>query len=397
MLARALFLLLAASAVRAEDVVPQSSILLGKIRAHMVDILSHEPSYTCVQTMERMQRSAGRNFQMTDTLRLEVALVEGKEMFAWPGSKKFESDDLRNMITTGAYGNGSFALFARAVFGGNIATFTYVGEETLKGKSLVRYNYRVSQLMSGYTIRMKEHEEIVGYHGSFWADPKSLDVRRLEVFADDIPAILELGSAFNGIDYTRMPIGGSDFLLPTEAQLAMQHSNGDESKNFTRFTACRQYTGESVLRFDDFDDSGEPQDAGDTEFEVPSGLDLRISLAEDVDMDKAAAGDVIRGTLTGDLKQKGVVLAPKGSAVEGRITRVERYKESTSVGIVLTDLHASGKHASIHPDFESALMGVLGVKPVTFLLHAPLPHEGLLQLRPGRVVLHRGILMYWRT
>jgi hypothetical protein len=396
MQARVLLLLLAVIALHAEDPL-QPSILLNKIRVHMVDILMHEPSYTCVQTTERMQRSAGRKFQMTDTLRLEVALVDGKEMFAWPGSKKFESDDLRDIISTGAYGNGSFALFARGIFGGNVATFVYVGEELLRGKSLVRYNYRVSRLLSGYTIRMKDIQEVVGYHGSFWVDPNSLDVARLEVFADDIPPVLELQSAFNGIDYARTSIGASEFLLPTEANLAMQHSNGDESKNFTRFTSCRQYTGESVLRFDDFDDSTSPQQTTETEFEVPSGLDLRVSLAGEIDIDKAAAGDAIRATLSSDLKQKGVVIAPKGSAVEGRITRIERYTQGTTLGLTLTDLHANGKHAAIHPDYESALIGILGVKPAFGILHAPLPHEGLIQLRPGKLTLHRGILMYWRT
>ncbi len=393
---RAIFVLVAATVVGAEDLVPPESVLLGKIRAHMVEVLAHTPSYTCIETMERMQRSGGRNFQMKDTLRLEVALVDGKEMFAWPGSKKFESDDLRSMITSGAYGNGSFALFARAIFGGNGATFVYAGEEKLKDRTLARYNYQVTRLMSGYSIRMKEHEEVVAYHGSFWAEPKALDVARLEVYADDIPPILDLASAFDGIDYARVRIGESDFLLPAEAQLSMQHSNGDESKNFMRFTSCRQYTGESVLRFDDFDDSNTPAKTGDVEIDIPTGLDLRTTLTGDLDLDKAAAGDVIHAALTHDLKQKGMLWAAKGSTVEGRITRIEHYRDSTILGILFTDLRGGGKHALIHPDLEGAMLGIVAAKPPT-VSGQPSPHEALFHLRTGRVVLHRGILMYWRT
>src|ERR1700722_17188709 len=96
---RALLLALTAGLLAAQEApvtsVPAESVLLGRIRAHMDEVLRSAPNYTCVETMERTRRvGPARRFQMEDTLRLEVALVEGKEMFAWPGSKKFEHDDL---------------------------------------------------------------------------------------------------------------------------------------------------------------------------------------------------------------------------------------------------------------------------------------------------------------
>ena len=33
---------------------------------------------------------------------------------------------------------------------------------------------------------------MVGYHGTFWVDPSSMDLIRLEVYADDIPRNLEI-------------------------------------------------------------------------------------------------------------------------------------------------------------------------------------------------------------
>src|SRR6184192_2261693 len=95
------------------------TLLLSRIRLSMSQNLKRQPNYTCVETVERSRRAgATRKFQLQDTLRLEVALVDGKEMFAWPGSRNFEDTDLRNMVTTGAIGNGNFALHARSIFEG---------------------------------------------------------------------------------------------------------------------------------------------------------------------------------------------------------------------------------------------------------------------------------------
>src|SRR5258706_13388334 len=93
--------------------------LLTKIRFHELDQLRGQPNYTCVETVERSQRAAStRKYTLLDTLRLEVALVGPKELFAWPGAKKFEDMELSDMVGRGAIGNGAFALHARAVFEG---------------------------------------------------------------------------------------------------------------------------------------------------------------------------------------------------------------------------------------------------------------------------------------
>lgn len=399
---RALLLVVGASLLAAQNApvpnVPAESVLLGRIRAHMGEVLRSVPNYTCIETMERTRRvGPAHRFQMEDTLRLEVALVEGKEMFAWPGSKKFENDDLRNLISTGTYGNGAFALFARAVFMGNAPTFVYRGEEPINGRNLVRYDFRVTQITSGYQIRVQDHEATVAYHGSFWADPQTLDAARLEVVADDIPPILDLAYSSDRIDFARARIGQEDFLLPSESELEMRQPSGLESRNFVRFSACRQYTGESVLRFDDVTADGDNPKPPDEEIVLPMGLELRVSLLDDIDPATVAGGDEVHASLINDLKEKGKILAAKGSVVVGRITRLERYPEQIVLGIAFTDLYGGGKHAALSLQFERTLMPVLWTPPRTPLLVEPAPHEGLIQIRPGRVVLKRGMLMYWRT
>src|SRR5262249_36974231 len=159
-------------------------VQLSKLREHMILTLGQQPNYTCTETIERSHRSvATRKFRTIDTLRLEVALVAGKEMFGWPGARKFEDVELRHIVPPGgAIGNGNFALPARAVFEGNVS-FKFRGEERIDDRDSVRYDFSVPLFLSGYKLRVNHREAIVAYHGSVWANPESLDLEQLEVIA----------------------------------------------------------------------------------------------------------------------------------------------------------------------------------------------------------------------
>jgi len=390
---------------------PPASQLLARIRAHMADILTHQPNYTCLETVERSYRSTGsRRLTLDDTIRWEVALVDGQEMFAWPGSKKFEETDLRKLIPSGTFGNGNFALHARSVFLGRVATFEYRGAEVFAGAPgpLERYDFHVPRLVSGYTIRMEERTGVAGYHGSFWADRKTLDVRRLEVIAEDIPPDLGVTAASDRVDYARLPIGTGEFLLPVESELNLADKYNLESQNRVHFTGCRQYTGESTLKFDDTDSTSagapgtpaEPHDSAPAaETDLPAGLEFSVILDQDLDVDMAAVGDPVRGQLHSDLRRKGEVLARKGAAANGRITRLERRENVTILGITLTALGTGAATWRLNAKLDD-VVGLQFYAPprnVRVQTGPAQPGEGLIVLRTGRVRLIRGILMYWRT
>src|SRR5271165_376307 len=125
---RSLAAMLAMLCLRAQPPLSPDLEALSRIRTRMIFNLQHQPNYTCVETIERASRSKSTaRFKIIDTLRLEVGLVDGKEMFAWPGSKKFEDSDLTKIVTSGAIGNGNFATHARALFETRAATFHYLG------------------------------------------------------------------------------------------------------------------------------------------------------------------------------------------------------------------------------------------------------------------------------
>jgi hypothetical protein len=374
------------------------TLLLAKIRLHMVENLQHQPNYTCVETVERSNRTgASRKFQLNDTLRLEVALVDGKEMFGWPGAKKFEDTDLRTIVPTGAIGNGNFALHARAIFHGSAAQFDYRGVEN----GAVRYDFRVPLMLSGYQIRVAEREAIVGYHGSFLADAETLDVRRIEVVADDIPRRLGLAEAIDEVEYGRVHIGDSEFLLPSSSQLTMVDLDGQQHRNRVRFASCRQFSGESVLTFDEAPSESKAPPAQVPEIEVPEGLGLTLSLLDAVDANHAVIGDPVRARLESALKQKNHVLFPKGAMVAGRVTRIDKREQYTIIGIEFSEIESDTARARIKPAFDD--LGREGVmvprerRRGFELRFEPRPGEGIVPLRPGRFLLERGILMFWRT
>jgi hypothetical protein len=220
--AAGLLLCFPTSPTRAQPLAPEI-VLLGRIKAKAAENLQRLPNYTCTQTIERAHRNGkARKFEPLDTLRLEVALVEGKELFSWPGAGKFEEKGIGEIVGGGgAIGNGSFALHARSVFLSRWPTFTYFGETNLNGRRAIRYDYRVPQMLSGYQIRIGPNEAFVEYHGSFWVDADSLDLIRLEVHADNPPPNLNLTEANETMEYQRARIGGGDFLLPQSSELVM--------------------------------------------------------------------------------------------------------------------------------------------------------------------------------
>jgi len=375
--------ILAASALcmRAQD-----AGLLSHIQEKMAGILVRQPNYTCTETVERTRQSVGSHSKIEDTLRLEVALVDGKEMFAWPGSKQFEDHDLSDLVSTGMFGNGNFAIYARILFLSNVATFQDRGETQLDGRPARRYDFRVSRLTSGHRLRVDNREAVVGFHGSFYADPETFDVRRMEVIAEDIPADLNLLDAETTVDYSRLRIGEEEFLLPTESQLMMAMPN-EVNRNSVRFADCRKFTGESTLRFDDPVLVDTPAPAPPKEVEIPAGLTVQLDTLE-LDLLEAAVGDAVRGTVLADLKNHGRLLAPKGSVASGRVVLLERHPNYFVLHLQFRDLDWPGGHARLKLSFDRTAFANRLIGRQT---------DGAMVISRQAGSRLSGILMFWRS
>jgi hypothetical protein len=93
-----------------------------------------------VQTIERSHRGARKKrFDRQDLVRLEVALVEGRERFSWSGAQRIEETDLSKLLETGVFGSGNFGIFARAIFLTDTAQFEYAGERQFEGRAAFQF------------------------------------------------------------------------------------------------------------------------------------------------------------------------------------------------------------------------------------------------------------------
>ena len=238
----------------AQSLQQQDILRLARIKSAIRKHLDGMPNYTCLQTVERYRRLPdGKNESLIDVLRLEVAYVAGRELIAWPGSTRFEDTELRDIVSTGAFSTGSFALHARAIFLGDGTTFSYSGEEIFEGKPAWRFNYATAQFRSGYQIRnpKKGIRAAVAYHGSIWADRRNYDLLRIAIETGDIPPEIEIEQARDQLDYQLMKIGTTEALLPRQSEIQITDNKGNVGINRTRLSRCKQYSGESTLSFED--------------------------------------------------------------------------------------------------------------------------------------------------
>jgi len=118
-------------------------------------------------------------------VRFEVALVDHKETFAWPGAQKFEATDLATMLPRGLIDTGDFATELRELFDGKSATFSNLSEEKIGAAVLTRFDFAVPAVHSG--LQVNQSQQGSAYRGELFIDPASLDPRRIQVVVEVQP------------------------------------------------------------------------------------------------------------------------------------------------------------------------------------------------------------------
>lgn len=227
----------------------QSPSLLDRVKARALENLQRLPDYTCTENIERWLHSdRERKLRYWDTIRLNVAYVGGKELFGVPGTGRVDDANIDKMVR-GTIANGQFAIFVRSIFVENRATFGRASKTKLDGKPAFRFDYEVPPSRSGFLIRAAAVEAIVGYSGRFWVAPDSLDLMRMVVSAHQIPQSLGMKLHVTTTDYGRVFIGSTAFLLPVRSTFDGKHVLGAEDRNVITFEDCRQFVGESVVKF----------------------------------------------------------------------------------------------------------------------------------------------------
>jgi VWFA-related protein len=206
-------------------------------------------NYTCLETIARERRTPPSNeFKPVDTVRLEVSMVAGKELYSNPGHR-FEDREVTSLVNSGAIGSGMFSMLVRNLFVRGRGDLRYTRAENLAGRRAVRYDFRLTRQESDLRFKVASFSEMVAARGSFWFDPITLDLVRLEIHGQDIPDNLHINNAVVRVDYGRARIGDSEALLPKRSELTMTFLNGVTYRDAIGFSQCHEYRAESTIAF----------------------------------------------------------------------------------------------------------------------------------------------------
>jgi hypothetical protein len=333
-------------AAAAQSGLPPGALLLARVKAHTREQLARLPNCSCLETVRRDHQPAGGVMRPLDTIRLEVLYSDRRELYASPGDRGFSNHQPVDFVGSGTIGNGHFALFLSEIASEGTLSYDYQGEETLSGRRLAHYDYRVPVRMSGHTITVFGNRGTVGVRGSFWADPATYDIVRIAMEAEDIPPTLPVLASATSIDYAHTTLGGADFLLPQSADYSLLKFSGEESLNHIEFTHCHLYGAQSSISF------GAPE--GQPRFAASSVLELNRELLPALQVvvklstritEQTAVGALIEGVVQGGVVRKKHVLIPDGSPVRGRVRRLEWNEEKDGyyiVGLEFTEIEAAG-------------------------------------------------------
>lgn len=383
------------------------------------------PDYSCVETITRRlsDPNPDRRRETEDRLRVEVALIDGRERYAWPGATSFDADSPAQLVGYGVSSSGEFGPHAKGIFLSPQAVIRFEGEEEKDGRKLLRFEYEVPQAASTYWLAGGAGRRRVGYNGEFLANPHSGEVVRLEIRAREPSGVTSIVSTSTIIDLSRSSIGGAVSLLPERAVVETHMTDGVDSTNTHVFSDCLSFSSESTISFSETapaqpvatPNAAEPNSDNRV---VPPGVLLRLELTAGLHSDTAAAGDPFEAVLLRDALDNKDLIAPQGAAVRGRVLQVERLifpGSRTAITLQLTELSpADGKVFEVHATLQSIerappLQRLMSIdymvgptRDVRFARDYDVAREqplglGSFYVLGGRFEIRPGMRMRWRT
>jgi hypothetical protein len=225
--------------------------LVAKTKEWAMTFTQGLPNYICDQLTTRYaQRSRSSDWQPVDVVTAKVVYEDGHEDYRdiTVGGKKTNKSmmDLGGTTSIGEFASTLHSLFSNATD----AAFKLSESTTADGKPQAIYAFKVALRNSDWTIKVGGQELFPAYSGSVWIDKSTGEVRRLEMGADNIPKDFPFDQVEMAIDYDKVHLGTSEFLLPIHSEnLACERGSPICTKNTIDFRDYHKFTGESTIEF----------------------------------------------------------------------------------------------------------------------------------------------------
>jgi hypothetical protein len=361
---------------------PDPIATLRHTRERLLADLDRMPRYTCVQTITRTYYDARSRLHGSscsaliannarkhtpsafgwDRLRLEVAWVNGNNVFSWVGAPRFANDNLEKLAGDGPLGSGDFGVLLHEIL--LRTTLDFQREQVINGKRLLEYSYDMPLEKSTYKVKTSDGWTPIPYGGTLLIDPEAADLARLTIHIPKLPPSSSACQATNELTYGRTSIHDRLVLIPRDTRLDIINISGTESQSQTSFANCREYAATVRVLLDDSQSTSGTQavtpSAAASPAPLPAGLQFDARIITPIDSDTAAAGDPIEAVLRSPLHGKNkAVIAPVGVRIHGRLTNVRWRSKPTS------NLEIAARFESIEIDGRDV--------PFTAILESPRP------------------------
>lgn len=378
---------------------PNPGDLYQSSRERVLQEIDRLPRYTCVQTITRhtyrnplakksmdcehiLRNQQSQHLALVDwdRLRVDVAIVGQQEVYSWVGASRFEETDLSKMVDSGQTTMGDFGSLVLSIFRDH-PTMHFDGERKMNGRPLLAFSYQTSENESHYLLRIGFAKFITAYSGSVFVDAGTGDLVRVTALSAVLPEQTGYCQVGKQLDYARLRIGGADTLIPSEATSTAVDRDDDEMSSSSTYSSCREYVGESVLRFDDAvatdpnSVASIPAAASAAPREIPPGLPFECRIVSTIDSDTAAAGDPIEAVLRTPITDpSGKVWAPTGTRIRGRLMGFSQHpsslnrREAYEVQVQLRSLELAGGLVPFAADVTNSTVSSRGV-PIRLNLH----------------------------
>jgi len=380
---------------------------------------SRAMDYTCVQTVERHyyravaarpqscppvsrefrdpRQSAALQLFSTDRLRLDVTLVQAGELYSWVGASRFEDEGIVSVVNQGPIGSGSFGAFLNLIFWRDAKQFNFEGQKLVDGRDVMEFSFGVAREDSHYRLKTTRSWDYIGYYGKVFVDPANGEVVRLFVETVNPDAAGGICPTSSLMDFSMVQIGATRLLLPIHARQLFAYGDGEEIENTTNFANCREYRGESTIRFDAPAESSPDVVKKTVRSPVASGLPFTLTLLDPINSESAAAGDLFRAKLGGTLRDRNQrMVARSGSIVEGRLRTVQINPRPPVVYLVLapTAVLVGNERVALAANRD---WKVSRKEAEFYVPHPGVGPAGWFVIKGNNAVMPRGFRSNWRT